>query len=228
MRPWIDSLFATTVGEGPARLRLVDGGELAVDVNRWHQAPTPEDHDALSRTVGPVLDIGCGPGRHVVALLDRRHEALGIDISPAAVRAARRRGARAVRTSVWGAVPRVGHWQTALLLDGNIGIGGDPVALLQRTAELLGGARRIVVELAANHTAGSHVVRVEHGGSAGPWFTWALVTPASIGEAAASSDLAVDDVWESSGRWFAVLSGRSTEWAEWAEAEAPLVAGPAA
>ncbi len=49
---------------------------------------------------------------------------------------AARRGGRSTR-SVFDRVPGAGRWRTALLLDGNIGIGGDPAALLRRVAELL-------------------------------------------------------------------------------------------
>ena len=35
----------------------------------------------LDHVIGPALDIGCGPGRHLVALAERRVFALGIDIS---------------------------------------------------------------------------------------------------------------------------------------------------
>src|SRR5205823_333854 len=83
------------------------------------------------RAVGPVLDVGCGPGRHVLALARRGVLAVGVDVTPAAVRYARARGAPVFRGSVFAAVPGVGHWRTALLLDGNIGIGGRPVVLLE-------------------------------------------------------------------------------------------------
>ncbi|MDP9442781.1 MAG: hypothetical protein M3P34_11540, partial [Actinomycetota bacterium] len=51
--------------------------------------------------------------------------------------------------SVFGALPGEGRWATALLIDGNIGIGGDPVALLRRVAELLRPAGVVLVELDA-------------------------------------------------------------------------------
>ncbi len=49
-------------------------------------------------------------------------------------------------------LPGEGRWGTALLADGNIGIGGDPVALLRRLREVLDPRGRIVVELAAPGT----------------------------------------------------------------------------
>jgi SAM-dependent methyltransferase len=47
------------------------------------------DIDALS---GPVLDLGCGAGRHALALQDRGVEVLATDVSPGAVQAASERG----------------------------------------------------------------------------------------------------------------------------------------
>ena len=42
-----------------------------------------------------------------------------------------RRGGAALRRDVFAPLPGEGRWYTALLADGNVGIGGDPVALLQ-------------------------------------------------------------------------------------------------
>ena len=87
-----------------------------------------------------MLDLGCGPGRHLAALRALGKRGLGVDLSPVAVALARDRGADAINGSLWANVP--GTWRTILLLDGNIGIGGNPVALLRRAGELLAAARR--------------------------------------------------------------------------------------
>ena len=64
----------------------------------------------MARCSGPTLDIGCGPGRLVAALAKSGIDALGIDISSAAVARARRLGGKARRCSVFGPVPREGSW----------------------------------------------------------------------------------------------------------------------
>ena len=79
------------------------------------------DRAVLRQAVTPVLDIGCGPGRHLAALAAAGREGLGLDLSPVAVRIARARGAEAILRSVFADVPRTGTWRTALLLDGNFG-----------------------------------------------------------------------------------------------------------
>ena len=65
----------------------------------------------------------------------------------------RERGVPALRRDVFDRVPGEGRWHTVLLADGNIGIGGDPVRLLQRVRTLLATGGRVVVELGAPGTA---------------------------------------------------------------------------
>ncbi len=187
-------------------LRSADGEELAADGNRWLALPAPEEEAVLDLAEGPVLDVGCGPGRHVMALAGRGVMALGIDITPSAVRLARRRGALVLERSVFDHVPGKGRWGSALLLDGNVGIGGDARALLSRLATLLRPGGRVLAELdapsAPRHQA---TVRLEHRGRPGPWFPWAWVSVDRLPEMAAAAGLVVVDVWSSGGRWFARL-----------------------
>ncbi len=112
----------------------------------WVGDPDPVDEGMLDRCTGPVLDVGCGPGRMVTALIQRGHDALGIDIDRSAVRTTAARGGTALRRSVHHRLPGEGRWGTVLLADGNIGIGGDPRALLLRSAALLEPGGLVVVE----------------------------------------------------------------------------------
>jgi len=58
----------TAVDSRPtACLRSCDGSLLCEDAS-WVSAATTADEHALRRVQAPVIDIGCGPGRHVVAL----------------------------------------------------------------------------------------------------------------------------------------------------------------
>jgi SAM-dependent methyltransferase len=173
----------------------------------WLGPLTAADESALDRAVAPVLDVGCGPGRHVVALARRGRLALGVDVSPAAVRVARRRGAAAIQASVFAHVPGAGRWGSALLLDGNIGIGGQPASLLARVAALLAARGRIVVEVAApGAVSGAQRLRLESAGRVSGWFDWATVTADDLAGTAAAVGLRVDERWEVENRWFACLS----------------------
>ena len=153
-----------------------------------------------------VLDVGCGPGRHLAALQVAGKRGLGVDLSPVAVRLARRRGAAAIPGDVFGAVPLAGHWRTALLLDGNVGIGGDPETLLRRTRELLvpGGAALVEVDPPGAPTHRTRL-RIEAGGEVSEWFRWARVGVDGIEAVAANAALPLHDVLQVGGRWVARL-----------------------
>ena len=55
-------------------LRTAGGELLPVPLERWLGPPTSEEETVLDRVVGPALDVGCGPGRHVLALARRWQE----------------------------------------------------------------------------------------------------------------------------------------------------------
>ncbi len=205
--PWPDELFAGPTGDGPITLRSRDGGRIAIDPRRWHAAPGAADLALLARARGPVLDIGCGPGRLVHALVLAGRVALGIDVSAAAVASTRRRGAPAVHTSVFGPVPSAGRWGTALLLDGNIGIGGDATTLLRHTAGLLAPDGLILVEVDSPAAVSEQVeVCVEHGAEPGSWFPWSTIAAGDIPRVAVAAGLVVEEAWQHTGRWFAALA----------------------
>ena len=176
------------------------------DGTRWLDRPAPEEEAVLDQVQSPVLDVGCGPGRHVTALARRGVMALGIDITPSAVRLARRRGALVLERSVFDHVPGTGRWGSALLLDGNVGIGGDARVLLTRLAALLRPRGLVLTELdGAAAPRRRQTVRLEHRDHAGPWFPWALVSVDRLSEVAGPAGLTVADVWSDGGRFFARL-----------------------
>ncbi len=190
-------------------LRGVDGSSISLEPGRWHGQPTTDEQRVMAEVVGPALDVGCGPGRHVLALARMGVPTLGIDISPLAVMVARDRGAAVLQRCVFRPLPLAEAWRTVLLLDGNIGIGGSPTALLRRIAHLLAPRGRALVEVDPPGTATRRMrVRVEHGSTHGPWFAWARVAASRVPHLAGSAGLEVSAVWESGGRWFARLDRR--------------------
>lgn len=201
----------TATVPAPSTLRVDDGRVLHLDVGRWVSDADAVDRALLDRALAPVLDVGCGPGRLVQALHERGTAALGVDVSAAAVAMARRRGASVIRRSIFEHVPRRGTWRSALLIDGSVGIGGNPHALLRRVHELLGTGGRLLVEVEPPHEpTESLVVRLERGGRAGPWFPWARVSVAGLPRLAESAGFGLGEVWEDDGRHFARLDRQTT------------------
>ena len=101
-------------------LRTADGRALPLQMSRWCGRPDAADEELLQHCRGPVLDVGCGPGRLTVALTERGIPALGVDISRAAVAQVCQAGAAALHRSVFDPLPGQGRWATVLLADGNI------------------------------------------------------------------------------------------------------------
>jgi SAM-dependent methyltransferase len=148
-----------------------------------------------------------GPGRLTVALTERGLLALGIDVAPYAVALTVAAGGPALCRDVFDRVPGAGIWTTVLLADGNIGIGGDPSALLGRVFDLLapGGGRVLVEVLAPGTRSRAEPVRLRTGHAVGDWFPWAWVSADDVAGLAASRGALVTEVWEEAGRWFASL-----------------------
>jgi hypothetical protein len=123
-----------------------------------------------------------------------------------AVTLARSRGALALRLSVFDDVPGAGSWRTALLLDGNIGIGASPATLLRRIASLLAPGGEVLVELAPpGGGVAIRRIRLEHGSARSAWFQWAIVAVDAIDEPARRAGLEVVERWLDGERFFALL-----------------------
>ncbi|WP_107486693.1 bifunctional 2-polyprenyl-6-hydroxyphenol methylase/3-demethylubiquinol 3-O-methyltransferase UbiG [Streptomyces sp. MUSC 14] len=199
--------LALRPGREPVYLRLADGRRIRMPVHRWHEQPTAADTTVLERCIGPVLDVGCGPGRMCRALLSRGVFALGVDIAPRAVALTTSLGGLALCRSVFNRLPAERGWQTVLLIDGNIGIGGDPHGLLRRCAALVAPTGRLVVEVDPDDVEELCNARFENlQGASGPFFPWARLGRRPLRRIAANLALSVTDQWTSGHRCFATLA----------------------
>lgn len=201
--PWSTALLG-----GSATLQLVredaSGPPESLETHRWTAPADAADLSTLAGLRGPLLDIGSGPGRMVRAALDAGLPAWGVDADAVAVATCRTVGLPVLRRSVFDPLPMDGSWSSLLLLDGNVGIGGDVEALLARCAELLHRGGRLVVEAHPDPTRDVAALwRVR--GSAGDSdpFPWSQVGLPALLRAAHDFDL--EHVWELDGRWFARL-----------------------
>lgn len=189
--------FCEVVGDGAAAFQL--------PVERWCGAVDRSDRALLRHCRGATLDVGCGPGRMVEHLARAGRAALGIDVSPEAVARTVRRGAAAILRDVHAPLPAEGRWETVLLADGNIGIGGDPRRLLARVAGLLAPGGRVVVDLAPPG-AGVRTdrVRLRTTAATSEPFAWSTVSVDAIDTLARAAGFAEVRRYCSGGRWFAV------------------------
>ncbi|WP_435825202.1 class I SAM-dependent methyltransferase [Micromonospora zamorensis] len=186
-----------------------DGRRDLLPVRRWHGPPEPAIESVAARCTGPTIDLGCGPGRLTMALAQRGLVALGVDISAEAVRLTQDRGVVALRRDVFEPLPGEGRWAHALLVDGNIGIGGDPVRLLRRCGDLIAADGTLVVEVdppgAGLWQGQAYVLSCSRRGSA---FSWARVGVEAMDRTAAAAGMRVVDGFRSGPRWFTELARR--------------------
>lgn len=196
-------------GRARPQIEHADGQLSLLPVRRYlHGAPG--DASLLDRCCGPTLDVGAGPGRLTVALAERGVPALAIDIMPYAVVLARSSGALALQRDVFGYLPGTGRWATVLLADGNIGIGGDPAALLRRAGGLLMPGGAVVAEVGPpGAPCRREHVRLRTADGSGPWFPWAWIGADQISGFGLAAGLHAAEIWADAGRWFAVLRCRA-------------------
>lgn len=138
-------------------LRYRDGARTADGrVREYYFAPPAEWDDdtvALCERIaswgGPVLDAGCGAGKHALWLQERGVEVTGIDASPAAVEAARERGVDDARVmDLFDPAFERGRFRTAYAFGTQVGLAGSLAgvrALLAEFARLTDGDGRAVV-----------------------------------------------------------------------------------
>ncbi|NUT38892.1 MAG: methyltransferase domain-containing protein [Thermoactinospora sp.] len=201
----IGQLYADALGGARTELEYVDGTRIPLETARWFD-PIEGDDILLERCTSPTLDIGSGPGRLTVALARRGVQALGIDITPSAVALTRRAGGFALVRDVFDEIPMSGKWSTALLADGNIGIGGHPQALLRRVRQLVRPGGLVLVEVDPPTTT-SRVdrVRLRRGAHTGEWFGWATVSAADLPRVAEATGFPAVEFQVEHDRWMAFL-----------------------
>ncbi|WP_166973766.1 methyltransferase domain-containing protein [Brevibacterium atlanticum] len=220
------AVAATSFGHGGARpyeRALVRGGPLLLtaagvdetptlmDVDRYTGPADAADLTVIARATGAVIDLGCGPGRIVRAAIAAERFALGIDISAAAVAMAQAEGLPVLCRDIGDPLPLEGQWNAALLLDGNIGIGGDPARLLERARRLIDPSGLVIVETAQEpdeHRVFLAEVR-DSGGRTSAAFPWAQVGSRSLTRIAESLGLQVEESWSYGSRAFLALRSAS-------------------
>ena len=209
MKPGAIGLYEEALGRPAAALmlRMAGGRALPLQVARWCGPPDGADQELLLRCRGPVLDIGCGPGRLTIALAERGIPVLGVDISHTAVARVQQGGACAIRRSVFEPLPGQGRWGTALLADGNIGIGGYPDELLRRCVRLLAPGGQLLIEVEHDDVDERTDAWLEHAdGRRGPSFPWARLGISALLRLTVAAGLTLAEHWEHAGRHFVAVT----------------------
>ncbi|MDD1476091.1 class I SAM-dependent methyltransferase [Arthrobacter sp. H16F315] len=206
--------YARALQLGAGKLTLRPEGRhyhteaVEFDVSGWCEDANGLERSLLASLRGPVLDVGCGPGRLLSAARSLGLQALGLDTSAEAVRRAVNRGEQALEQSVFAAVPHTGDWQSIILLDGNIGIGGSITALLRRCRQLITARGTLLVEVEADEyldTAYPAVLEDEYGNRSEP-FRWARTGGPGLAARADTGGWTVTHIQRLQGRVFYRLS----------------------
>ena len=165
----------------------------------------PNQREAMNYARGRVLDIGCGAGRHSLYLQDQGCDVLGIDNSSLAIEVCRLKGlTNAQVLSVTQITPRLGTFDTILMLGNNFGLfGGFKRAkwLLRRFHSITSQEGRIIAETRdpyetetqehleyhelnrqRGRMAGQLRIRVRYKKYVTPWFDYLLVSKEEMKE----------------------------------------------
>jgi SAM-dependent methyltransferase len=177
---------------------------------------------------GRVLDVGCGAGRVCLHLQERGLEVVGIDISPGAVEACRRRGVLDARLCrIEDVDASLGVFDTIVMFGNNLGLLASQAKgrrLLQRFHELTSDRARIVAETRdiyrtedpahlAYHERnrrrgrlpGQIRIRVRYRQLKTPWFDYVMVSPDEFEELLAGTGWALTRTLDGEETYIAVI-----------------------
>jgi len=229
-----EMLLRGLADEAVAEIAERDDGYIAVSIfgakgyfaplRRW---PAVERR-AMRFVRGRVLDVGCGGGRLCLEAQLRGLEVVGIDISPGAVEACRRRGVRDVRLlGIDDADESLGLFDTIVMFGNNFGLFGRPAAarrLLRRFARLTTDRGRIVAtgrhlydtddpsHLAyqrrnreRGRLSGELRLRMRFRDLAGPWFDYLIVSREEMAELITGTGWTIARVIEAEGPFYCAV-----------------------
>ncbi len=186
------------------------------------------ERQAVRMARGRVLDVGCGGGRVALHLQEKGHEVVGIDNSPLAVRACRKRGVDDVRLmSVTQIGPRMGVFDTVIMFGNNFGLFGSfkrARLLLGKMAGMTSHKARIIAQTLdpydtrqPEHLAyqrrnrrrdrmgGQVRIRVRHRSYVTPWFDYLLVSRDEMREIVEGTSWRVARMFDSPGPVYIAL-----------------------
>jgi len=188
----------------------------------------PRQRRAMRLARGRVLDVGCGAGRVALHLQQKGLDAVGIDISPLAVKVCRERGLKKARTmSLTQVSPRLGMFDTLIMFGNGFGLVENPRRarwLLRRWHSLTTDRARIIAESIDPHRArapedvryqrenrrrgrmsGQMRLRVRCRTLATPWFDWLFASQDEMRDILAGTGWQVARVFETGGSLYCAV-----------------------
>jgi len=119
-------------------------GEYQLDLS-FYLTPTADELEGamLAYAVGRCLDIGCGAGRILRYLRAKSYFVVGIDIDPQLIQLCQELGDSLVHLVSWEMMGELGCFDTFMLLNRSIGIGGN-----------LAGVKRLLAQCAISASSG--------------------------------------------------------------------------
>ena len=164
----------------------------------------PVERQALRYVRGRVLDVGAGAGRVALELQRRGHDVVAIDISPFAIRVARRRGVRKTKVLAFADLDgSLGRFDSVVFFMNNFGLfasASQARRMLRRLHSLTADRGRIVLtssdvrrtknrdhrayqqrNLDRGRMRGQIRLRLRFGLIATPWFDYLFVSPGELG-----------------------------------------------
>lgn len=179
----------------------------------------PQAHEAavLDGPYGPVLDVGCGAGRHLLRFQNMGVPTTGIDISKGAIETCRLRGcndARIFDIMSNETLPIDQPFQTALLFGNNVGIAGTiegAEQLFRRLHTLVAPGGRLLLSsidvantdrpehleyhqknVAKGRPKGEIKMQFSYQGQHGDWVDWYHPSPKEVDHLATSAGWTVE------------------------------------
>jgi SAM-dependent methyltransferase len=164
---------------------------------RWDEV----ERRALRNVRGRVLDVGVGAGRVALELQRRGHDVLGIDVSPLALRVARKRGVRRTKLLPLDEVDgKLGTFDTVVMFMNNFGLlesEAKAKRLLRRLHGVTSERGRIVATTVDSSRPRDHRAYQQRNRDRGrmpgqvrfrlhyrlkktPWFDWLFVSPKEL------------------------------------------------
>lgn len=161
----------------------------------WHD----RERKAMRYVAGRVLDVGCGAGRVSLYLQKKGFDALGLDVSPQAIRVCKIRGLKNARVMpITKISSKLGRFDTVIMFGNNFGLFGSRKRakwLLKRFHRMTTEHARIIAESLDPYNtndpahlhyhklsrrrgrmAGQLRIRVRYREYATPWFDYLLVS----------------------------------------------------